>query len=127
MEQDTRKDVINLLKQCEDTTDMNPVAPSGVEKRRKMYYGIKIDDAEANSRTEQWLLVDKRTITKLRSKVNPTVSNYSLMLVEDTIFSKYTHRDTQNYVWLIVMMGVFYSLPVIQLVFTQQENVLNTG
>ncbi len=127
MDHDTRKDIIDLLKKGnEDEKDKNKVS-ARVKNRRRMYYGIKLDDADVHSRTEQWILMDKKTVIELRSKESPSVSNYSLMLVDNSIFSKYTQRDTENYVWLIIMMGVFYTLPVIQLVFAHQENVVNTG
>ena len=145
MDQDTRKDIIDLLKkEKEDETDKNE-SSGRVKNKRRFYYGIKLDDLDVHSRTEQsiqgiklddvdvhsrtekWFLIDKKTVTELRSKESPSVSNYSLMLVDNSIFSKYTQRDTENYVWLIIMMGVFYTLPVIQLVFAHQENVVNTG
>lgn len=127
MDQDTRKDIIDLLKkEKEDETDKNE-SSGRVKNKRRFYYGIKIDDVDVHSRTEQWFLIDKKTVTELRSKESPSVSNYSLMLVDNSIFSKYRQRDTENYVWLIIMMGVFYTLPVIQLVFAHQENVVNTG
>ena len=163
MDQDTRKDIIDLLKKGkEDETDKNE-SSGRVKNKRRFYYGIKLDDldvhsrteqsihgiklddvdvhsrteqcihgiklddVDVHSRTEQWFLIDKKTVTELRSKESPSVSNYSLMLVDNSIFSKYTQRDTENYVWLIIMMGVFYTLPVIQLVFAHQENVVNTG
>ena len=145
MDQDTRKDIIDLLKkEKEDETDKNE-SSGRVKNKRRFYYGIKLDDldvhsrteqsihgiklddVDVHSRTEQWILMDKKTVTELRSKESPSVSNYSLMLVDNCIFSKYRQRDTENYVWLIIMMGVFYTLPVIQLVFAHQENVVNTG
>ena len=127
MDQDTRKDIIDLLKkEKEDETDKNE-SSGRVKNKRRFYYGIKLDDVDVHSRTEQWFLIDKKTVTELRSKESPSVSNYSLMLVDNSIFSKYRQRDTENYVWLIIMMGVFYTLPVIQLVFAHQENVVNTG
>lgn len=95
--------------------------------RRKLYYGIGLHDEDSTVEgTEKWLLVDKKIITQIRCN-EPFVSNYSLMLAEESIFSKYAEKESERYFWLIILMGVFYTLPVVQLVLTHQENVISTG
>ena len=94
-------------------------------KKNYIEYGIKIQGPEEGP--EQWMMFDKVATMSLRTGSNPSVADFSLMVSDTSIFNRYMRRENKKYFYLIVLMGVFYTLPVVQLVFKNQQDSFALG
>lgn len=94
-------------------------------KKNYIEYGIKVQGPEEGP--EQWMMFDKVATKSLRTGSNPSVADFSLMISDTSIFNRYMRRENEKYFYLIVLMGVFYTLPVVQLVYKHQQDSIALG
>ena len=73
------------------------------------------------------MMFDQAATGKMRTGPNPTVADFSLMISDRSIFKRYMRRENEKYFYLIVLMGVTYTLPVIQLVYKHQQDSIALG
>ena len=89
---------------------------------------LKIESSSGTAEgPENWMMFDQAATGKMRTGPNPTVADFSLMISDRSIFKRYMRRENEKYFYLIVLMGVTYTLPVIQLVYKHQQDSIALG
>ena len=123
------------LVESEDTVDFretenttcNPLYRSVIRSR------VNSRDGSTNSNQHETDLIKKvfhLNEGKLREKrklENLAVSDMCVFLYDKEAFKSRIHMRSTSYLWLTILMGIFYTLPVVQLVLYYQDISLQTG
>lgn len=121
-------DVSNDDVDVEEHTDDGDLVSCFGKYRRTVKKWTKEDEVDAGEHTIDYIHKHKRTINENRLQNDNCVANNAIYHGKNSKdFKEVRDEMSKSYSWLTGLMGIFYTLPVLQLVLEYQNNFRDAG